>query len=181
MRHCPHPSMRIARLIFLTLFLPSCGGGEAPTGATPAPTPDPTPTPGLSTEVVVGDRTGPTEITFIAAEPPPGTSLSGCGANASGCSGQIRMRFRLLSASGGYVQELIGGCQAAGGFTSGVGAAGELVGKVVVRVLPAPNHPSVGPVLKSEEAVDVGGTLDDCHVPTDVIVTASPTHQKPGA
>ena len=70
------------------------------------PTPSPTPTP--VTDVVIGPRTGPTEITFLAAEPPPGSTITGCGANAGGCSGRVRMRFRLLSASGGPVLDAIG-------------------------------------------------------------------------
>jgi hypothetical protein len=57
---------------------------------------------------VVGSRTGPTEITFVAAEPPPGSTIAGCGANASGCTGRVRMRFRLRSATGGPVLDAIG-------------------------------------------------------------------------
>ena len=56
----------------------------------------------------MGPRTGQTEITFLAAEPSPGSTITGCGAKASGCSGRVRMRFRLLSASGGPVLDAIG-------------------------------------------------------------------------
>jgi hypothetical protein len=57
---------------------------------------------------VVGAHTGPTEITFLAAEPAPGATIEGCGRDASGCSGRVRMRFRMLSASGGPVLDAIG-------------------------------------------------------------------------
>jgi hypothetical protein len=57
---------------------------------------------------VVGTHTGSTAITFLAAEPPPGSTIDGCGRDATGCSGRVRMRFRLLSASGGPVLDAIG-------------------------------------------------------------------------
>ena len=53
-------------------------------------------------------HTGPTAITFVWADPPPGSTISGCGSKASGCAGRVRMRFRLLSASGGPVLNAIG-------------------------------------------------------------------------
>jgi hypothetical protein len=92
-------------LVLAALLAHGCEDGGTPT-VVPTPTPSPTPTP--VTDVVVGPRTGPTEITFLAAEPPPGSTITGCGANASGCSGRVRMRFRLLSASGGPVLDAIG-------------------------------------------------------------------------
>jgi hypothetical protein len=72
---------------------------------TPTPTIPPTPGPGA---VVIGAHTGPTQITFLAAEPAPGSTIDGCGRDATGCSGRVRMRFRLLSASGGPVLDAIG-------------------------------------------------------------------------
>jgi hypothetical protein len=92
-------------LVLAALLACGCGDGATPT-AVPTPTPSPTPTPVGG--VVVGPHTGPTEITVLAAEPPPGSTISGCGANAGGCSGRVRMRFRLLSASGGPVLDAIG-------------------------------------------------------------------------
>ena len=91
-------------LAFTVLLVSGCGDGTPTVVPTPVPTPSTTPDPG----VVVGPHTGPTEITFLAAEPPPGSTITGCGANASGCSGRVRMRFRLLSASGGPVLDAIG-------------------------------------------------------------------------
>jgi len=81
-----------------------CGDGTPTDGPTPTPTPTPTP----DTGVVVGSHSGPTEITFVSADPPPGSTIAGCGVNASGCSGRVRMRFRLLSATGGPVLDAIG-------------------------------------------------------------------------
>lgn len=75
---------------------------------TSTPTPTPTPTPTSPSAVVVGAHTGPTEITFLAADPPPGSTITGCGRDASGCAGRVQMRFRLLSASGGPVLDAIG-------------------------------------------------------------------------
>ena len=56
----------------------------------------------------MGPHNGPTQITFLAAEPAPGSTITGCGASAAGCSGRVRMRFRLLSTSGGPVLDAIG-------------------------------------------------------------------------
>jgi hypothetical protein len=84
-----------------------CGGGQ-PVGGPSPPVPTPTATPTPDTGVVVGTHTGPTEITFVAADPAPGSTIAGCGLDASGCSGRVRMRFRLLSASGGPVLDAIG-------------------------------------------------------------------------
>jgi hypothetical protein len=47
-------------------------------------------------------------LTFVAAEPAPGSTIAGCGGDAAGCSGRVRMRFRLLSATGGPVLDAIG-------------------------------------------------------------------------
>jgi hypothetical protein len=96
------PSGRALALVALV----ACGCGDSAAPILPTPTPSPSPTP--LGDVLVGPRTGPTEITFLAADPPPGATITGCGPNASGCSGRVRMRFRLLSASGGPVLDAIG-------------------------------------------------------------------------
>lgn len=88
------------------LFALGCGDGGQPIGG-PSP-PVPTPTATIDAGVAVGAHTGPTQITFLAAEPAPGSTIAGCGTNASGCSGRVRMRFRLLSATGGPVLDAIG-------------------------------------------------------------------------
>ena len=58
--------------------------------------------------VVVGARTGPTQITFVAAESAAGATIGGCGRDARGCAGRVRMRFSLQSPSGGPVLGAIG-------------------------------------------------------------------------
>ena len=75
---------------------------------------------------MVGPHTGPTEITFLAAEPPPGSTITGCGANAGGCSGRVRMRFRLLSATGGPVLDAIGFLHATNKLACYRGSTGRL-------------------------------------------------------
>jgi hypothetical protein len=87
-----------ALALLLAAFSLSCGD-DAPTAA-PTPSPTPTPEPG---SVVAGAHNGPTEITFLSAEPAPGATIAGCGQYASGCGGRVQMRFRLLSAGGGPV------------------------------------------------------------------------------
>jgi hypothetical protein len=88
------------------LVAAGCGGEGAPT-VVPSATPVSTPTPGPA-DVVIGAHTGPTQITFLAAEPAPGATLEGCGSDASGCVGRVRMRFRLVSPAGGPVLDAIG-------------------------------------------------------------------------
>jgi hypothetical protein len=95
----------LAALVLAALLAHGCGDGGTPI-VVPTPSPSPTPTP--VTAVVVGPHTGPTEITFVAAEPPPGSTITGCGPDVSGCSGRVRMRFRLLSSTGGPVLDAIG-------------------------------------------------------------------------
>lgn len=87
------------------LLSPGCGDDGHPIGGPSPPVPTPTP---AADAVVVGRHTGPTQITFVAAEPAPGSTIAGCGTDARGCGGRVRMRFRLLSASGGPVLDAIG-------------------------------------------------------------------------
>jgi len=69
----------------------------------PSPGPTPTPTPDTSTMVIPGAGSGPTRITFVSAQPTPGSTLSGCGPRVSGCAGRVRMTFNVQSATGGHV------------------------------------------------------------------------------
>jgi hypothetical protein len=93
-------------LAFSLLHWTGCGDGTPTVVPTPSPTPTATRTP--DTGVVVGPHTGPTVITFLAADPAPGSTIAGCGSKTSGCAGRVRMRFRLVSASGGPVLNAIG-------------------------------------------------------------------------
>jgi hypothetical protein len=101
------PLRRLAVAAALALLL-ACGGD---TGPSPLPSPTPSVSPSAAPPpggVLVGGHTGPTQITFLAAEPAPGSTITGCGRDATGCAGRVRMRFRLLSASGGPVLDAIG-------------------------------------------------------------------------
>jgi hypothetical protein len=80
--------------------LPACGSYAPPP---PSPGPTPTPTPDTSAMVVPGAGTGPTRITFVDAQPMPGSTLSGCGPRITGCAGGVRMTFNVQSAVGGHV------------------------------------------------------------------------------
>jgi hypothetical protein len=66
-------------------------------GGTPTPSPTPAPTPDPSRQVVPTSRLGPIDITFLSADPPPGSTISGCGNTPAGCSGRLRMRFSVRS------------------------------------------------------------------------------------
>jgi hypothetical protein len=112
-------------LAAVALLSLGCGSDGHPIGW-PSP-PAPTPTPSVDTGVVVGAHTGPTQIAFVAAEPAPGSTIAGCGAEASGCSGRVRMRFRLLSASGGPVLDAIGFLHATNKIACYRGSTGPLV------------------------------------------------------
>jgi hypothetical protein len=99
-------SSGLCLFVFSLLFPAGCGEPPPTVVAPPSPTPiGMTPPP---TTVVVGAHTGPTAITFLSADPAPGSTISGCGSKASGCAGRVHMRFRLLSASGGPVLDSIG-------------------------------------------------------------------------
>jgi hypothetical protein len=80
--------------------LPACGSYAPPP---PSPGPTPTPTPDTSAIVVPGAGTGPTRITFVDAQPIPGSTLSGCGPRVAGCAGRVRMTFNVQSTTGGHV------------------------------------------------------------------------------
>jgi len=92
-------------LVMAALFAAGCGDGGRPIGSTSPPAPTPTVDTG---GVVPGTHTGPTQIAFLSADPAPGATIAGCGVDATGCRGRVRMRFRLLSASGGPVLDAVG-------------------------------------------------------------------------
>jgi hypothetical protein len=91
--------VRIAVTWVLSALLAGCGP-EGHTTCCAVP-PD-------ASAVSPGAHTGPTEITFVAAEPLPGSILTGCRSDASGCDGRIRLRFRLRNPTGGPVLDAIG-------------------------------------------------------------------------
>ena len=54
--------------------------------------------------VVAGTASGPTRIAFVSADPRPNTTVLGCGPDARGCPGRVRMVFRLTPSGTGSVQ-----------------------------------------------------------------------------
>jgi hypothetical protein len=97
-------------LVFLAaLGLSACGGdGDGLAGPAPATQPTATPTPDPGTLATPGTSTGPTTITLIDAEPPPGSTISGCGPDLDGCPERVRVRVRLVSSAAGTVLEVVG-------------------------------------------------------------------------
>jgi hypothetical protein len=55
------------------------------------------------TAVVPTFGSGPVQISFLSATPPPGSTISGCGANPTGCLGRLDMTFLLRSNARGHV------------------------------------------------------------------------------
>ena len=91
---------RLSRLALRIAALVLCGCSSSPAvGPTPTPSPTPSGLPG----VVIGARTGVTQITLADATPLPGATLTGCGATAAGCAGRITVSLDLLSPSGGPI------------------------------------------------------------------------------
>jgi hypothetical protein len=81
---------RIVAVMALAVF--SACGSDGPTE--PVPSPSPSPTPGLP-GAIPGPGSGPTAIALVAADPPLGATIAGCGPDAAGCAGRIRLTFRL--------------------------------------------------------------------------------------
>ncbi len=136
----------------------ACGGdGTTPSptpSASPSASPSPSPLPG---GVIPGAASGPTRITFLAAEPPPGAEVAGCGATASGCAGRIRVRLRLESATGGpvlYVRL----------FLHDTTLRACLFGQTGPRLLPPDSATEVEIVLDQ---------ADDCRTPADIRTMAA--------
>lgn len=133
-----------------------CGCGSSPVvGPTPTPTPSPTPS-GLP-GVVIGARTGVTQITLADASPLPGATLAGCGATAAGCAGRIKVSLDLLSPTGGLV---IGGLF----FLHSSSMRACLIGRIAAFEL-AP-----GTRRRIEVVLDQG---DECGTPTDIRTAAA--------
>ena len=89
-----------AVLVSLTLILLAGCGGEPPLVPT---VPDAPATPDPRLLVLPGRATGPTTIAFVSADPGPGAALAGCGPDATGCRGRVRMVLRLAPSGTGPV------------------------------------------------------------------------------
>lgn len=99
-----HGSIRLVSYALWIGVLLMGGCGESP-AVGPAPTPFPTP--GGLPGVVIGARTGTTQITLANATPLPGATLAGCGPTAAGCVGRITVSLDLRSPTGGPVIGLV--------------------------------------------------------------------------
>ena len=78
-----------AAAVAFTLW--GCGDERAPA----APSPPAVSQPGLI------EQSGPVEIVFLGATPPPGSTLTGCGNRISGCVNRVAMRFSLRAPDAG--------------------------------------------------------------------------------
>jgi len=76
-------------------------GGASPPAPMVTPTPQATPTPDPNTIVTPISGFGPVQMTFVSADPPPGTTISGCGSNLRGCPGRPTITFSLRSSTAG--------------------------------------------------------------------------------
>jgi len=103
---------RVPAAVFVALALLAACGSERPTETRPSPTPSPTPSPGLP-GATPGRASGPTAIVLVAADPPPGATIAGCGSDASGCAGRVRMSFRVTPTGSGPVLVSVGFLHAA--------------------------------------------------------------------
>ncbi len=81
------------------LVLGGCGGASPSLPTRPLATPSPD----RRFVVVPGAVTGPTAIAFVSADPSPGATVTGCGPDAAGCGGRLRMTFRLTPTGTGPV------------------------------------------------------------------------------
>jgi hypothetical protein len=132
----------------------ACGGGATTPAPIVSPPPSASPAPG---DVIPGAATGPTRITFLAAEPPPGANVSGCGATAAGCAGRVRVRLRLEPAAGGpvlYVRV----------FLHSTTLRACLFGQTGAQVLSAGRPADVEVVLDQ---------ADECRTPSDIRTMAA--------
>jgi hypothetical protein len=136
----------------LVILALACGDGGG-TKPSPTVTPSPTPEPG----VIRGLSSGPTRITFVGADPPPGAAVPGCGASAEGCRRRVRIRLALQSPVGGpvlYVRV----------FLHDTGLRACLLGQTGSQVL------RPGQAEELEVLLDEAG---DCRTPADIRTMAA--------
>lgn len=145
-------------LVLQIAILVMCGcESSSAVGPTPTPSPTPTPTPSGLPGVVIGARTGITQITLANATPLPGATLTGCGVTAAGCAGRITVSLDLLSPTGGPV---IGGLF----FLHGSNMRACLMGRVGAFELVA------GITRRVEVVLDQS---DECGTPVDIRTAAA--------
>jgi hypothetical protein len=145
--------------VFLTSLIASCNGNPATNPIPPITSPP--------SGAIPGPSTGPTRIALVSADPVPAATLAGCGNGASGCTGRIRMAFRLTPTATGSVLWCVGFLHAADktaclqGRTGGLQLrAGEAQTVEVVFDLPAAGDRCRTPLEITDLALTVEGTIE---------------------
>jgi hypothetical protein len=83
----------LALAVAVALTLAGCRDRHGPVSPSPGPGPQP----------VLIEQSGPVEIVFLDATPPPGSTVSGCGTRIEGCENRVVMRFQLRAQEAGSV------------------------------------------------------------------------------
>jgi hypothetical protein len=141
-------------LTLVAAALVACNGNE-PVAPGPVVTPTPPVGPPELPGVTVGSASGPTAIRLVAADPMPGSTITGCGAHSAGCAGRIRMTFRLTPTGTGPVLWCVG-------FLHAADKTGCLQGRTGEFTLRAGEPQTVGVVF---DQVDPS---DRCRTPLDI-------------
>jgi len=89
-----------SKALFTVLGLCTAVAGAALTAACGSSTP----TAPSFMAVVPSSSYGPVQISFLSATPAPGSTISGCGPNPTGCQGRLSMTFLLRSNISGHVR-----------------------------------------------------------------------------
>ncbi len=87
-------------VLIAAAFIAGCVRTSSPTESVPPANSGP------SASVVPNETEGAVAMSFVSADPPPGSRIAGCGANMGGCAGKIRMRFTAVSPGTGFVQDV---------------------------------------------------------------------------
>jgi hypothetical protein len=153
-------------LAALLILLAACSGERA-VGPEPIPSPSPSPSPPGLPGVTPGQGTGPTAIRLVAADPSPGATITGCGPDAAGCAGRIRMTFHLEPSGSGPVLGCVVFLHAANktaclqGHTDGFELrAGEPQDLEVVLSMPDRSDRCRTPLDLTDLAMTVEGTIE---------------------
>jgi hypothetical protein len=132
------------QVVFAVVWtLAACDGkGAAPTSPAPMPSPGP----------VATGHTGPVSIVFLEATPPPGSTVTGCGATIAGCRNRVSMRFSLRAQEAGQV----------------LGVRVFLHATNMIACLTASTGPFALARGETREVAVVFDQPDNCGVPTDI-------------
>lgn len=114
--------------------------------------------------VVPGSATGPTRITFVSADPRPGTTVSGCGNDVRGCPGRVRMVFRLAPSGTGPVLRFVVFLHAASQQACFVASTGPLSlragEETSLQVVLDPSDACLAPLEITDLAANLEGSVE---------------------